>query len=184
MIFQHTWQKVVSGEKTQTRQIMKAGDMITHPMSMVVVGKDHGRIIDTLPILPHFAWKNADIYRVVNGKRTVYQVDKTYAVQPARGKPAIARIHITDIRREDVRDISYGDSRAEGFLDRWEFMMTWVRMHDKTIWPVVQDRFDYWNDPAQWHPDFAPFDDVITLPTKDRPAEKYQAWALTFEVSA
>ena len=46
--------------------------------------------------------------------RPLYEVGKTYAVQPGRGKPAIGRIRITQIRRERLADINLNDVPAEG----------------------------------------------------------------------
>lgn len=119
MIFQHTWEKVLSGEKTQTRRIALPEpdgtgsfdcEMISYPMGIESVQRI--RVNDD-------SW------------RTIYQVGKTYAVQPSRTAKAIARIRITDIRREDVRKISQADAKAEGFANEIEFWKTWYGMHDK-----------------------------------------------------
>ena len=73
----------------------------------------------------------------------------------------MARIRITDIRREDVSNISFEDAVAEGFPDEFEFMRTWLKMYDKQVF-----RDEYWG--------------LKTLAA--RPAERYDAWALTFEL--
>lgn len=90
-----------------------------------------------------------------------WSVGKTYAVQPGRAKKAVGRIRITGIRREDVRDISWDDANAEGFESPLGFLDTWVRMHDKPMAPL-----DNWTIPK--------------LP--ERPAERYQAWVIEFEL--
>lgn len=68
MIFQETWQRVLDGTKTQTRRLVK----------------EHEKWVD---------WRAA----VVNFSRGIdaaatYELRKTYAVCPGRGKKAIARI--------------------------------------------------------------------------------------------
>jgi len=45
---------------------------------------------------------------------TFFKVGQEYAVCPGRGKPAVARIRMTDIRRETFRDITEDDAIAEG----------------------------------------------------------------------
>lgn len=51
----------------------------------------------------------------VRARTCAYQVGKTYAVQPGRGKKQVARIRVLAVRRERWIDISVGDARAEGF---------------------------------------------------------------------
>jgi hypothetical protein len=170
MIFQHTWEKVLSGEKTQTRRIVKPGDFLN---SGVVFNEK---------------------------KHTRYAVGSTYAVQPSRTHPAIiynpehpcygidviqpgddhynlaksgvwnyqgqgyrqARIRIMEIRLEDIRQISDEDIQAEGFAhDPEEFFETWCVMHDPAILPFYTAMYRRgWLYP--------------------QPAYKYQAWVLTF----
>lgn len=123
MIFQHTWEKILSGDKTQTRRIVKErefiiGDAVRHQAQ---------------PPLK-------------NTGRTKWQAGKTYAVQQGRGKSALwiyrhcvnlpcrlvvsdskppanthwykdvtqARITITEIRQERLQDITEDACVAEG----------------------------------------------------------------------
>jgi len=51
------------------------------------------------------------IYR--NSRRT-WVVDKCYAIQPGRGKKAIGRFRLLNIRREHLQDISARDAINEG----------------------------------------------------------------------
>lgn len=44
-----------------------------------------------------------------------YKVGRSYAVQPGRGRKGVARIKVTDIRRERWKDITERDAIAEGF---------------------------------------------------------------------
>lgn len=82
-------QKVLKGEKTQTRRLVRPGE--------VLVYFDDKKI-------------------VLSGEptRTKWVVGQTYAIQPGRTKAAIGRFKLLDIRRERVQDISEGDAIAEG----------------------------------------------------------------------
>lgn len=116
MIFQYTWQAVLNGQKTTTRRPRK-------PNEEAVTGPD-GRI-----------------EAVVHGGRTKWQVGKTYAVQPGRNEPQIARIRVTGIRAERAGDISDEDARAEGEASREAFLELWQRIHgadtlDMPVWVV------------------------------------------------
>lgn len=108
MIFQFTWEKVLSGEKTQTRRLS------THHSGSYADG----------------AW--FAVYNTLTGY-PVWQVGRDYAVCPGHGKAQVARIEIVQIREEDVRNISDADVKAEGFADKFSFMRVWVSMHDKEI---------------------------------------------------
>lgn len=151
MIFQHTIDKVLSGEKTQTRRIVKQDETLNR---WGLDGENDTRINEVIaPRSKPLKWG----YTL----RNVYLVGKTYAVQPARGKPAVARILLTGIWQEDVRCISLDDAHAEGFADEFEFMRVWVAMHDKQI-----HKQQYWGMKS----------------IMDRPAERYQVWVLTFKL--
>jgi hypothetical protein len=167
VIFQHTFEAVLSGKKTQTRRIAApepngescAGfEMISYPMG---------------------------IKAVVRGSRddmkwnVKWQVNKDYAVCPGRGKSQVARIRLTDIRREDVRCISEQDAVAEALYSPFEFLEVWTHMHDKPAWN------------AQNNTDFSDGDESGRISHSaawmswlkgTRPAERYQAWVLTFEL--
>lgn len=107
MIFQHTLEKVLAGDKWQTRRLYVKGDTsIGHPFGGV-----------------------ASVFR--NG-RLLYQVGKTYAVQPHRGKPSVGRIRITGIRWEHVCDINIEDAIAEGFDYVEVFLTTWTKIHGRS----------------------------------------------------
>ncbi|MBZ0290671.1 MAG: hypothetical protein K8I30_23805 [Anaerolineae bacterium] len=101
MIFAHTLDKVICGEKWQTRRLVKPGETL-----------DSAQI------------------RVSNqSQRTVYEVGKSYAVQPNRGQKAVARILLTGLRREMVLSINDEDARAEGFPSKAEFVAAWQKIH-------------------------------------------------------
>lgn len=149
MLFMHIFEKVLSGEKTQTRRLVKS----EHTAAKIAMGT-------TLEFMPvGYGW--GDIVAVRQRGRDIYAIQKDYAVQPARTAKAIARIRITDIRQEDVRNISDEDVIAEGFTDKFEFMRVWVSIHDKEL-----HKQQYWGLES----------------IKARPRERYLAWVLTFEL--
>jgi uncharacterized protein YhfF len=81
-------EKILKGEKTQTRRIKKSGE----------------RFVDYLP----------GGKAVFTERRTKWVVGQTYAICPGRGKPAVGRIRLLDIREERVKDISEADAIVEG----------------------------------------------------------------------
>lgn len=107
MIFAYTWQQVLDGTKTQTRRLADGGDELrvnNHP---------NGE--------PAFVWYVDNGWCGHEGPspacypgRIKWQVGRTYAVQPGRGKPAVGRIRITAIRQERLQDITPQDAAAEG----------------------------------------------------------------------
>jgi hypothetical protein len=116
MIFQHTLELVLNGDKTQTRRVIS-------PNSHAI--RAHNNKITSV---------------VVNG-RDKWRVGSTYAVQPARGCPQVARIQITAIRSQVVKYISTADAIAEGFKNRSEFLNMWRSIHgndsfDSRVWVV------------------------------------------------
>lgn len=74
--------------------------------------------------------------------RTKWAVGKTYAVQPGRNLPQVARIRVTGIRRQKVTDIIAADAVAEGYDTREQFLAAWVRIHgagaaDADTWAIA-----------------------------------------------
>lgn len=161
MIFQHTWEKVLSGEKTQTRRIALPHADGTGTFDCEMIGYPMGiKSVQRLKV-------GADRWK------TVYQVGKDYAVCPGRGQYAFTqRIRITDVRYEDVRCISAEDVKAEGFETASDFFITWCKMHDKgQMLPIIPD---YFTGAIVWQ--------GVRSELQQRPAERYQAWVLTFEL--
>jgi hypothetical protein len=107
MIFAHTLDKVLSAEKCQTRRLIKNNEKLCSESGLF----------------------GEQIFVKATSSRKVYEVGKSYAVQPNRGKSAVARIVITGIRREPVRAITEQDAHAEGFASRDEFIATWRIIH-------------------------------------------------------
>ncbi len=140
MIFQYTWEQVLAGEKVSTRRPVKKGQRAV---------TQNDRITSVVASL-------------TNGERTVYALGGIYAVQPGRTKKAVGRIGVTGLRREDVRQISERDARAEGFKSRRDFLRLWTQMYDKPAVSLMED--------AAWE-----------TAMKARPARLYDAWVLEFE---
>lgn len=105
-------QKVLKGEKTQTRRIVKPGEF----------------------------WDGKTVCRPDGAIK--WQVGQSYAIQPGRTKAAIGRFKLLDIRRERVQDISEGDAIAEGFSSISEFFGVFESINgkaalDKEVWVLV-----------------------------------------------
>ncbi len=77
----------------------------------------------------------------ING-RDKYRVGKTYAVQPARGKPAVARIRMRAIERRKASEATAADAKAEGVASREAFFEMWRSVHgadklDAEVWVLT-----------------------------------------------
>lgn len=112
-----------------------------------------------------------------------YAEGETHILERMEFQPA--RIRITGIRREDVRQISEADAKAEAFGGIIPFLQTWHAMHD----PKVRIVPYFYEDMC-----------LYLLPNKSQAcmkfsaikgyhdayfpqhAARYDAWALTFEL--
>ena len=104
--------------------------------------------------------------RTSSGKlRLKWEVGRTYAVQPGRGKPSRGRILLNRIRREQVQDITVEDIQSEGIEpgdENWfrEDAAKWIYRHDdyayykifKFIWNSLNQARGYgWDrNPSVW----------------------------------
>ncbi|HVU13639.1 MAG TPA: ASCH domain-containing protein [Phototrophicaceae bacterium] len=104
MIFEYTLDLLESGRKTQTCRIARADEQ---------------------------AERGADgqIAAVTNKGRDKYRVGKTYAVQPGRGKPAVARIRLLGIEGKNIAEVTTAEAKAEGYQSREEFLGVWREIH-------------------------------------------------------
>lgn len=197
----YNWKKTLSGERTQIRLPVKPNHHAlnvwrTELGSELRIGEsgDSNRI---------------GVVQALG--RDIYQVGKTYAVQPGRGTKAIhwrnvaglfqttydkdcpesvranpskydawqpLRIRILSIRREDVRQISDADVKAEGFTSAARFFDTWIGMHDSKL----NQQIGHWFVSRRAAVSAEDAANIYRLQMQDRPAERYEAWALTFEV--
>lgn len=171
MIFQHTISKVLDGSKCQTARLVKPGDSWASWLEYGVIGRDAGKFIELVPnSRPAHGVNNiSSVYR--SSGSLAYRLLKTYAVQPGRGKPAVARIRIESIARQDVRTYTHEDAVREGFENKVAFMVTYMGMHDPTAMPTYRD-YDFpigASSPA-------------TKFLASRPAERYDCWVLRFSL--
>jgi len=90
MIFQHTLPQLLRDDKTQTRRLVRDGEIALYNPSGAITA-----------------------VRTASG-RLKWAVGRTYAVQPGRGQAAVARIRLTGIRLERVQDITEADAADEG----------------------------------------------------------------------
>lgn len=116
MIFAKTTDKVLAGEKTKTRRPMKDGDVIDLPGFGIKV--NIGKPISM-------------IFRVIRGGRLLWEVGRTYAVQPGRTAKSVGRIRLKGISSEPLYRITHEDARAEGFSGRDEFVRVWKELYPK-----------------------------------------------------
>lgn len=72
-----------------------------------------------------------------------YEVGKTYAVQPGRGKKAVARIRVLDVRREKLLAITTADARREGFYGGPEFVAYWRKLYGSVTASQLVDRIEF-----------------------------------------
>ncbi len=142
MIFQHTWQAIMDGRKTQTRRLVRkhgdGEDDFTNRSSYWGMD-EYGS--DTICVV----WRKGKIK---------WQVGRTYAVQPGRGQPAVGRIRLTGIRAEHVTDISEEYVIAEGVgLQAWAGQPDWPRTAGYAeLWDTIHTKpGTRWADnPAVW----------------------------------
>jgi hypothetical protein len=133
MIFSKTLDLVLSGRKSQTRRIRKPHEYMNTTLQCVEATSE-------------------------KGDRVVYQVGKTYAVQPGRAKKAVAYIVLRAVRDEPVEDISEADALAEGFDTREDFFATWHAIHGvnadlkRRVWVLTFELLTVYNKTAEEDP--------------------------------
>lgn len=169
--------KIVRGDKTQTRRPVRPNEILSGDGEMVFIKLDK------------------DKYRTKIG------VGRDYAVVPGRGKSGVVwqprtktviekdalelaeshlripladnfiplRLRVLGIHCEDVRNISLEDTMAEGFDTRNEFWEVWCSFYDVPGLKIIAAH--------------KPHNVIVQAGLlQERPDEKYQAWAYTFEV--
>lgn len=139
MIFQNTHGLVTAGLKTQTRRLMKNRD------------RWQGQSLRCLQQLVHAVYSSS--YKLK------WQVGRTYAIQPGRGKKAVGRFLLESIRKERLRDISAQDARAE---------LGWTNDHNRDTGP---------------YPCFVELWDRIHTTRGTRWQDNPEVWVLTLRVA-
>jgi hypothetical protein len=204
MLFQHTWRDVITDRKTQTRRLVKPNEWLGRYMTdkhphwyhcvmrgidgpiKWAVGKTYavqpGRGLPAIIYNPDHPCYGIDI---VEPEHTGEYAAAKSGEWRYRGQGYMqARIRITDIQREDVRNISLEDTVAEGFETRDLFWETWCKINDPSVQFVETPgnvlygglRSD-WKQGNPWGPG-----DYLVRGLKTRPDERYQAFVLTFEL--
>lgn len=172
--------KVLRGEKTETRRIVKEGQRLLDSSSGMAKGVYHTTVYG------YYALDGMGQRTYFNGHkdRTVWQVGRDYPVQPGRGKKTLlwrpddlgyngvsiwegeqheelfnwgwrkGYLTVDDLWREDVRNISEASVKAEGFDKRYEFLLIWMSMHDKAGFKDYTD-WARWQALARWTVDDA-----------------------------
>lgn len=144
-------QAILDGTKTQTRRLVKPGEACRDGMSVAKTWTH-----DVLGITGHRCW--VPYY-------PKWQVGRTYAIQPGRGKKAVGRIRITKIRREELWEISCG-----GYLGRSDMQQEGC--------PFVNEPNRMGLDEVEW---FGELWDSINTKKGDRWADNPEVWVLEFE---
>jgi hypothetical protein len=187
---------IIAGRKTQTRRICRPGERSNHELG----GPDAQHLTRMV--------EDGRISSVLTASdRVKWEVLKTYAVQPGRGKPGAMwghwhdgraiwdlpnsetsswtddwtplRIRLLDIRQERLQDISQEDARVEGYPENEDEREC---PHCNALYPTGwYDGPDLpcICDPIAWYREL--WDAINTRPGT-RWADAPLVWALTFEV--
>lgn len=183
-------QAIAEGNKTQTRRPKKSGDILhTAPDGIKTVYTGAGKIkmqtgrnyaIQYAYGLPCRWWNPAkkellEYDHYLNALEGITKVEPHNILREINYEPF--RYEITDIREEDVRNISHADALAEGFghgyetAAKYEFLRTWMMFYDDTFaYKMLETEYD------SYLPNHCP------LWLWNRPDEKYQALAYTFKI--
>jgi len=119
MIFQYTWARVLSDQKTQTRRLVQASDRL---WTIEHEGRAPEKVL----------WR---------GDKVKWRTGRSYAVQPGRNRKGVAKIRLLDIRYQFLGHVSEEEARAEGFSSLAEFIETWTRIHgqfdrEQPVWAL------------------------------------------------
>lgn len=176
MIFQHTWQQVLDGRKTQTRRLVLQRITEDYGYKELYFGGDN-------QVTDGEVWRSPEKLGQRRKGFCLYAVGKTYPVQPGRGKKSVARIEITSIRRQDVRQISASDAKSEGFASVNDFLELWVKMHDKDAQLQKFAPFGEYRLLKDYNYYAVVNNDRLPLALLARPAYFYDAWVLEFKLA-
>jgi hypothetical protein len=144
MLFLHTWKYVISGQKTQNRRLVHDGEYATfdeaNPDRFIL------KVIST-----------AD----AGVPKPLYEVGKTYSVQPGLAKKTVGNIRLTAIRRERLQDLTEADALQELPLTSLEEGVSDAQWALKTfmgMWNIMNSEpGTRWEDnPEVWVLEFEP----------------------------
>lgn len=157
---------ILAGRKTQTRRVMRphvAGERSTYV--------DRGGRTRRRPTARTILWEGSEYRRPPMPADVV-------AVQPGRGRHAIARIVITDLTSSLVGDIDHFSARAEGFRTTDDFKAYWVGLYEKTV-PFTRGLFQESDDGIVCEPP----DDELLVDRFDTHHAATPVWVVTFELA-
>ena len=72
-----------------------------------------------------------------------YEPGRDYALQPGRGKKAVGRIRVLDVRREPLAEVDTADARREGFYGGPEFAAYWSKLYGSYDPTELVDRIEF-----------------------------------------
>jgi hypothetical protein len=72
-----------------------------------------------------------------------YEVGKTYAIQPGRGKKAVGRIRVISVDRQKLGRPTMLEARLEGFLNPHLFVAKWLDLYGKYDVDQIVDRIEF-----------------------------------------
>jgi hypothetical protein len=131
MIFLHTLDKVLSGEKTATSRLWKE--------DWFFPSDEYDRDVKSV-VLSRKAWDAGKI-------RKLYYVGQILSAQPNRGQKGVAKIRILQLQKRDVRSYSEAEIAAEGYGSALEFYKVWYGMH---LPPFLRLLTEEWVTPDKW----------------------------------
>lgn len=171
--FQHTLKQLLTGEKTETSRIVKPNEYTWICGERPAPWNTRGAVKLYSQVIAERQTETSISHRIV------WERDKEYAIQPARGVHSVGRYRVEAIWRQDVRTLTLGQVEDEGFKKAlWgDFWLIWCKMHDKPAYDEICERWD-----ERYHG----IKDVTLTGVKnyllERPAERYQAWRMTIRV--
>ena len=148
--------KVLNGEKTQTRRLFREGDY-----TWLAPGSAGARITEVCD----------------RNHRVKWQVGRSYAVQPGRGKKAIGRFKLLAIRRELLQNISDDDARQEG-IGSYVMQGSGGGSNPQMVYPAFADKDGGFPCATQA---FEALWDSINKRPGTRWVDNPTVWALTFQ---
>lgn len=123
MIFTQ-WKQVLDGTKTQTRRIVKNGEMMARYWSHIHVKS----ALERPALTERVAWV------VTPSKRSKWILDAKYAIVPKRGSCGIGYYTITAMRCEYLHLITLNDAILEGVASVDEYRDLWTKLNGRASW--------------------------------------------------
>jgi hypothetical protein len=135
---------IMAGKKWQTRRPADP----TNDYSKLIVSERGLKTVVTRKWLGQFCRDTIDgpvVFDDYTDWKVKWQVGRSYAIQSRRGRPAIARYLLLDIRREPAEAISQEDAVAEGFDSPERFFDKLRELYGKDVdlsWPYYALTFE------------------------------------------